>query len=450
MRKRRTYIRISGGAAAGLVLAAVLAAAAWSVTGRAGNVLTTDSFSNRILEKYQKPPALKPGQSVEKVVHIENDGAADSFVRVRVTPLWVTRDRKGRLTEDKSLDTGMLQVEYNTRGWMQLEDGYWYYKDVLKAGTQTEEPLIKSFWLSEQADNSYKNKDGEIRVELESIQASEEALEGLWGVSRETLGIMESPCKGCETVTRVVLGENRSLKVEAGETDLFADFKHLLPGCARTQAIKVCNQSGEAAEFFLRAEPADQGNIRAEKKAMVEKFLSEYAFVEIRLGSRVLYQGPVDGNLKENQYTMKRDIRLGALAPGAAGNLTATLSLSPEMGNEFQKLAGKVNWVFTAAGYDMESAEENTQNQGERSAEGSPGNPKAPIYRTPGADNRRTAGQAGGSTYGTSISTARISPKTGDDTEAGWEVILIGGSLCLGLFSGIWLHRKERCSRENG
>lgn len=435
MKSKRKITGILGAAAAGMMLASGIVLAAWRVTGRAVNVLSTASFSNRIEEEYVIPSHVDPGQSVDKVVHIKNEGTTDSLVRVKVTAVMGLRDEQGKLVKDETLDPGMLEVEYNTRGWKQLEDGYWYYTGILKAGARTEEPLMKSYWISEQADNRYKDKDGEILVELESIQAGTEALKELWNVDEESLGVKLQAGRNSETVTKVTVKKDQSIKVDAAETDLFANFKNLLPGCSGTQSIKVSNQSNGNVELLLRAEAAEQEKISEEQKALVEKLLSEYAFVEIRIGSRVLYQGHVDGNLKENKNTMKKDISLGKFASGNSGNLVVTLSVSPEMNNDFQKLAGKVNWIFTVVGEDTgkNTGASDNDNTGNEDTEGG-------------------SGQTGasGAAYGKEASTAKISPKTGDRTETGVEIFLLGGGFLLMIFSSRKLFGKRGYDRQNG
>ena len=165
--------------AAGVMLITCTAAGAWKISGRSKNVLTTASFSNRIIEEYQIPDHVDPGQKVSKIVNVKNTGTRDSFIRLRITGLLGTRNSEDQLVVDPSLDPAMIQMEFNTEKWKYLEDGYWYYADILKPGETTKEPLLKSYQLRKEADNRYKGKDGEILVELESIQASSTALEDL-------------------------------------------------------------------------------------------------------------------------------------------------------------------------------------------------------------------------------------------------------------------------------
>ena len=160
------------GSIAGLLLISGTVYGLWRISGRSVNVLTTATFSNRIVEEYKVPEKVDPGQKVEKIVNVQNQGTRDSLIRLKVTRILGNQDDAGKIVKDEQLDSEMIEIQYNTDHWKQLKDGYWYYTDILKAGETTSEPLFESYRLSKQADNRYKNKCGEILVELESIQAS--------------------------------------------------------------------------------------------------------------------------------------------------------------------------------------------------------------------------------------------------------------------------------------
>ena len=49
---------------------------------------------------------------------------------------------------------------------------------------------------------------------------------------------------------------------------------------------------------------------------------------------------------------MKNNISLGKIKAGNTKKLTVTLAVAPNMDNRYQKLTGKVKWVFTAVGED--------------------------------------------------------------------------------------------------
>lgn len=64
-----------------------------------------------------------------KHVSIENTGERECFVRVRI------------LAGEKYRDSLIYSSESDL--WVQEEDGYWYYRNILEPGTATEELLIR-------------------------------------------------------------------------------------------------------------------------------------------------------------------------------------------------------------------------------------------------------------------------------------------------------------------
>ena len=164
-----------------LLLACGTALAAWNVSEYAVNLLSMSSYKNSIQENYVRPDHVDPGQKVVKEVNIKNEGTVDSFVRIKIGRVFGSISENGQFLENRELDPEMIEIHYNTDLWKLCEDGYWYYKDVLPAGKTTKKPLMDSYYLSEKADNRYKNKEARIIVNLESIQAESGEMKAIWG-----------------------------------------------------------------------------------------------------------------------------------------------------------------------------------------------------------------------------------------------------------------------------
>lgn len=347
---------LMAGMAAVLVLALSLAAIVsgyWSVPGNTINYLTMSSYQTRIVEEYRVPEYVNPSDEIVKVVHVENTGTVDTLVRVSVEKAFGTGGEDGSFLKDESLDPDMIEIRYHDDWWEQKDDGYFYYKEILKAGTRTKEPLLDSYRLSEKADNRYRKKEARIIVSMESVQAEGDGVR-LWNMTWEELGIAR-PAQGESKDTAVhYQGREKGFDITRTQTDLFASFKNLLPGCAGTQKITVANDSAEQTELFLRAEATEQKTMSIRQAALVQKLLNQYAKIRITGEKGVLYEGPVSGNLSGSGTSMKHNISLGQFAPREKKELQVTLSLDPAMDNHYQDLTGKVRWVFTAVGEDEE------------------------------------------------------------------------------------------------
>lgn len=369
----------------------------WKLSGSTGNILTMGSFENRIQEEYQVPSHVDPGQKVDKRVNVANTGTVDSLIRLSVKKVFGKTGEDGIFQEEPDLDPEVLQITCNTKYWKQMRDGYYYYTEILKAKETTKEPLFEEYTLSEEAGNEYKGKEGRIIVTLESVQAQADA-EELWGVPLGELGITRPGTFEEEERAVRYLGQRGGFQVTESGTDLFASFKNLTPGCARTQMIALENASGEEVEFYLRAEETGQKTMTAKERELVKQLMEQYAVIEITGDSGKLYRGPVSGNLQGKGSSMKQDIFLGRFSAKEIRRLKVSLKLSEKMDNRFCSLTGKVKWIFTAKGEDS------------------------------------------GQTVQTTI------PTTADRTEVGmWIALLVDSGICFGI---VWLIERRRKRRE--
>lgn len=323
----------------------------WKMTGSSGNILTMASFQNQIEEEYRIPSHVDPGQTVDKIVNVKNTGTADSRIRVKIRKMFGERKADGGFTEDTTLDPEMIQISCNTGYWKLMPDGYYYYTEILKAGSQTQEPLFETYTLNKIAGNEYRKKEARIVVTMEAVQA-QDAVEEIWGVTDQELGITRPEGYVSEPTKVIYLGQKGGFQMTESDTDLFASFKNLTPGCARTQIIELENKSSEEVQLYLRAEAAGQKSMDANTGRLIRELLEKYAVIEITGSQGTIYHGPVSGNLKGSGNTMKEDLYLGSFQAGKQKNLKVKLALSEEMNNEFHKLTGKVRWVFTAKGED--------------------------------------------------------------------------------------------------
>lgn len=149
-------------------------------------------------------------------------------------------------------------------------------------------------------------------------------------------------------------------------TDLFGNFKDVMPGDTVTEKVTVKNnyKGCDYVKIYMRAQLHDEKsnpltydeeyeNIdgkdqtdvsgkRDETVASMEDFLSQLSMT-VKQGDKVLFSASPEklGGLKDN-------VLLARLAHGASVELTVELSVPIEMGNEYANRVGEVDWVFTA------------------------------------------------------------------------------------------------------
>lgn len=138
---------------------------------------------------------------------------------------------------------------------------------------------------------------------------------------------------------------------EYTETDLFENFKGVMPGDVITQEITVQNNytKAEKVKIYLRAVLHDeQGNPLSEEVAKSEDVVSMQDFLSqltmtVKQGDKVLFSASPDelDGLKEN-------VLLGTFPGKSHTKLVVELSVPIELGNEYANRVGEVDWVFTA------------------------------------------------------------------------------------------------------
>lgn len=138
---------------------------------------------------------------------------------------------------------------------------------------------------------------------------------------------------------------------EYTKTDLFENFKGVMPGDVITQEITVQNNytKAEKVNIYLRAVVHDgQGNPLSEEVARTEDLVSMQDFLSqltmtVKQGDKVLFSASPDelDGLKEN-------VLLGTFPGRSKTILTVELSVPFELGNEYANRVGEVDWIFTA------------------------------------------------------------------------------------------------------
>lgn len=136
---------------------------------------------------------------------------------------------------------------------------------------------------------------------------------------------------------------------EYTDTDLFENFKNVMPGDTLTQEITVRNDWREAdyIKVYLRAVPHDEENPLSESVAANETIASMTDFLsqlilKVYNGNALIFEGSpaeTDG-LTEN-------ILLGSFEYGEETTLKAVLEIPLSLGSEYAGRMGEVDWLFT-------------------------------------------------------------------------------------------------------
>lgn len=183
----------------------VLAAAALSLTvavsgtmayftdsGVAHNVITTGGVSIELIENTKDDAGtdivwpeeglsgIMPGTSASKIVSVANNGQAEAWIRVGVDiaisesgdpitnptikclPLTVTVDGQ---------EVDVVSYSVDSEKWLRGEDGYYYYKTPVAAGSSTAN-LFEEVTFAKEMGNEYQNCTVYIDITAEAVQTA--------------------------------------------------------------------------------------------------------------------------------------------------------------------------------------------------------------------------------------------------------------------------------------
>lgn len=144
----------------------------FTAEGTARNVITTGGVAIAVREwadadkqtPFEDLEDIMPGTVVTKIAEIQNTGASDAWIRVRVT-------KDIRLAGDGTADLSLVELDLNLEDWTLGEDGYLYYNSAVKPGEVTE-PIFTTVTFRAEMGNEYQNATATVDVAAQAVQTA--------------------------------------------------------------------------------------------------------------------------------------------------------------------------------------------------------------------------------------------------------------------------------------
>ena len=124
---------------------------------------------NEELVPWQDVDGVMPGAEISKIVTVENTGASDAWVRVKV-------DKTIILADGDKGNPEVMKLDIKDAFWTE-QDGYYYYNDPLAPG-ETTPPLFTIVTFDPKMGNEYQGSTAHIDVKADAVQVANNPVEG--------------------------------------------------------------------------------------------------------------------------------------------------------------------------------------------------------------------------------------------------------------------------------
>ena len=154
------------------------------------NTFTAGTVEIEVVEDGAKGSIIEnwnPGDTTDYDVSVKSLGSKQTYVRVKLEPVWYDDDEEAEVDENNV----ELTLAEDWEDYWVLADGWYYYKNILGEDDETSLLLDEVHLKGEETDNKYQGLTLKIKVEAQAVQASNKAYQDAWGINSLPDGVEE-------------------------------------------------------------------------------------------------------------------------------------------------------------------------------------------------------------------------------------------------------------------
>lgn len=136
----------------------------------------------KIVETYPGSVPITAGDSRLKVVSFTNTGNADSLIRCSYRESWISSEHK--ILSNTFIDSDGEIKDVVKKGfqwaklWTEMDDGYFYYNSVLKAG-ETTQFIMDGIEINEDIPTEYASGEYDLEFRVDGVACMNNNIDGV-------------------------------------------------------------------------------------------------------------------------------------------------------------------------------------------------------------------------------------------------------------------------------
>ena len=283
--------------------------------------------NNKEVSYPNKPITIVPGMVISKIPRIHNNGA-DCYVRAKIS-----------FKNTDEIDENDLTINKN---WKQTDDGYWYYTKVLPA----EEDVDLFSTVNIPSDFSEDDANTKIRltIEVDAIQAKNFTPNFKrakpWGnveiiAYKSDDNYEYSQFKQAKQQLFTVTYQGDAGTLVTNRKDFFENMPFLMPGDSYDDELTIQNNGKNPIKLYFST------TYNQEELKLLEKI--DLTITKTIDGqTSTVYEGDLAA------ADLEKSVLIDTFDPGEKGTMAFTVTVPPELTNEYALRDSDVTWIFSS------------------------------------------------------------------------------------------------------